>query len=226
MVTTKQRPVTETPPRLIRDPEFAKRLTSACDGHAQVPAMHQGRLTWVVREMERRFNESVTVESVRKWFAGEAKPRPEETKLLAELLQVDVAWLQIGIDPTMGTRERKVRNANADGAVNLVAGLIAMDGGFPAFPQKDEGSIDLHAIIRGAKYDFHVALADDEGAFAVPTKYEDVIVLGLVRDGFNVEVFEITGDQIEDHGHRRGGSIEVTIPRKKLKRIDSFRDRI
>jgi hypothetical protein len=171
------------------------------------------------------------VESVRKWFAGEAKPRPDKTKLLAELLQVDVGWLQIGIDPGMAPRERKIRNATVDGAVNMIAGFIQMDGGFPAFPTESDkraqaDNIDIHAIIRGAKYDFHIALANDDGSFTIPTKHEGVIVLGVVRDGFLVEVFEISPEAIEEHGRKHGGSIEVVVPTEKLKRIESFANRI
>jgi len=224
-----------TPPRVIRDPEFAKRLSQACDGYTHVPPLHSGRLTWVQRELLSRFKEDVSVETVRKWFAGEAKPRPDKLAKLAQLLEVDVAWLSLGINPDLEPRERKARNAMADGAVNLVAGLIQMDGGYPAFPEEGDKAaqknhVDLHAIIRGAKYDIHVSLGELDGRnirFVVPTTYESVLVLGVVKRGFKIEIFEITPEVIAASGERRGGSIEVILDEveARLRKIESFKSR-
>jgi hypothetical protein len=228
-ILTQTRPATIARP--IRDREFARRLESACDGHAHCPAMHHGRLTWIARELKSRYDEDLSVESVRKWFAGESRPRPEKTGFIAELLQVDVAWLQIGVDQGLAPRDRKIRNATANGAVTMVAGFIQMDGGFPAFPDETDAraqadSIDIYAIIRGVKYDFHVAQTDATGAFVVPTRHENVIVLGVVRAGFTIEVYEITPQQVEQFGHRRGGSIDVNVPPKMLRRIENFAARL
>jgi hypothetical protein len=44
----------------------------------------------------------------------------------------------MGIDPEFQPHERKLRNAMADGAVNLVAGFIQMDGAYPAFPEESD----------------------------------------------------------------------------------------
>lgn len=222
------------PLRIIRDPEFAKRFDQACDGYPMVPPKHSGRLTWIQRELVSRFNEKVSVETVRKWFTGEAKPRPEKLAMLAQMLQVDVAWLSLGVDPDLQPRERRARNAMADGAVNLVAGLIQMDGGYPAFPEETGKSaqrnhVDLHAIIKGAKYDFHVSLGATEGKrirFVVPVSCADVVVLGVIKNGFAIEIVELTPEMIEA-GERRGGSVEVFVERDaKLKRIETFQVRL
>lgn len=42
---------------------------------------------------------------------------------LAQLLEVDLGWLTLGTKPEMTPKERKARNAVADGAVNLVAAV-------------------------------------------------------------------------------------------------------
>lgn len=220
-------------PRIIRDPAFAKRFEQACDSHTLVPAKHSGRLTWIQRQLASRFKEDVSVETVRKWFAGEAKPRPDKMGKLAQLLEVDVAWLSLGIDPDMQPRERRMRNAMVDGAVNLVAGLIQMDGGFPAFPEESDklatkNHVDLHAIIKGAKYDFHVSLGEPEGRkvrFVVPTNTDSVIVLGVVKQGFSIEILEITSDMISE-GERHGGSIELMVDATKASKIESFKARL
>lgn len=224
-VMMKDRPRTYSQ-RVARDNPFAKRLDTACDANAHCPAMHHGRLTWIQRELQSRYDVSVSVETVRKWCAGESQPRPDKTAMLAEILQVDVAWLQLGIDPDIPVRERKVRNAVADGAVNLIAGLIRMDGGQPAFPN-DGGTVDLHAIIQGAKYDFHIATADATGKFHIPVDHDKAIVLGIERgDGFRVAIYELTTGIIDTYGKWNGGSIEVEVPREMLRRIESFGDRI
>ena len=180
----------------------------------------------------------MSTEAVHRWFWGEVKPRPDKTACLAEILMVDVSWLQIGIDQGLAPRARKARNALADGVVNVVAGFIQMDGGHPAFPDEgdaraEQDNVDIHAIIRGGNYALHVALGADaadtagEGMviFPVPTKHEAVIVLGVLRNEMTIEIFEISPDLISEHGIRRGGSIEVVVNRTDLRRIESFSQR-
>jgi hypothetical protein len=227
-----QKDTARKPGKLIRDAEFAKRFASACDKYSRVPPKHSGRLVRVKNELATRFNENVSMESVRKWFAGETKPRPDKMAKLANLLEVDVAWLSLGIDHALQPRELKARNAMADGAVNVVAGLIRMDGGHPAFPSSDASdvaaNVDLHAIIRGAKYDFHVSLGQAEGdqlRFTVPTNYQNMVVLGMIQRGFNLDIFEIPSEQIAT-GEHHGGSIDLVLSADKLNRIHDFKNRI
>jgi hypothetical protein len=93
----------------------------------------------------------------------------------------------------------------ADGAVNIVAGFIQMDGGNPAFPdEKDVAAkrehIDLYAIIKGANYSIHVSLGvekNGEWQFSVPTGHEHVAVLGVAREGLWVRIVELT-DTVAD----------------------------
>jgi transcriptional regulator with XRE-family HTH domain len=132
-----------TPTKVIRDAGYAQRLALACDRSDQCPPLHQGRLVWVVAQLQERFGLDVTTETVRKWMHGEAKPRLDKNSKLAELLGVDPVWLYQGIDPNLSPREKKARNAMADGAVNLIAGFIQMDGGAVAFPEEN-GVIDLY----------------------------------------------------------------------------------
>ena len=224
--------------RIIRDPAFAERLKSACDRNPMVPPLHGGRLVWVRDEMLKRFAITVSTETVRKWFWGEAKPRPAKTAHLAEMLGVDVAWLQIGVDPEMAPRERRARNALADGVVNLVAGLIQTDGGTPAFPEEGDkravvDSVDIYAIIKGANYALHIAMGrrrEDAGVqFALPVGHENVIVLGVLRDGGQVAIYELTSELIAEHGVRRGSSALVTLGEAdmaELRKIESFSQRL
>lgn len=232
MPRTALKPV--SPPKLIRDPAFARRFEQAADLHPHCPAKHHGRLGWVAEEMTKR-GHSVSNETVRKWFEGEAKPRPDKGEILAEIMQVDTAWLQMGIDASATPRERKVRNAMASGVVNLVAGMIQMDGGHPAFPEETDTRaqrehVDIYAIIRGANYALHITLGETEGRkarFVVPTGLgENVIVIGVIRDGLTFDLFEVTPEIIGAHGDRKGGSIEVTVDGSKLRKINGFTARL
>ncbi len=227
MIALVKQKVTDTPDRIIRDPEFARRLCSACDAHPHCPPLHKGRLTWIQAELKRHFKENVSVETVRKWFAGEAKPRPEKVERLAQLLQIDVAWLSLGIDKGLAPRELKARGREIDGAVNAVAGFIEMDGSHAAFASDadQKRGIDLHAIIKGAKYDIHVAVQED-GVFRIPTARDGLVVLGVVKHGMGLSIYELTEPVIERNGVNRGGMVEVKIPPSRLRKVDSFADRL
>lgn len=214
---------TTPPPRIIRDAGFAKRFEMACDSHDHCPPLHLGRLRWIADQFSERFGETITTETVRKWRFGEAKPRQDKNALLAQILEVDPTWLYMGVDPELEPKERKARNAMADGAVNIVAGMIQMDGGHPAFPEEGgKENVDLYAIIKGAQYALHICTADSEGKFAVPTRHQGITVLGLTRKGMSFEIVELS-EEIIAAGRKRGGSIEVT---EKGRKITTFSRRL
>jgi len=228
--------------KVVRDPEFAKRLAQAVAAHPRSPDVEHGRQAWLQRELTSRFDTEFSKEAVRRWFAGEMKPRPDTLENIAEALGVDVAWLSLGISPEIAPKERKLRNAQADGAVNLIAGLIQMQGGHPAFPpEADADRYDLSAVIRGALYHFRVGLAQemDDGSlkFTVPNNAAGVVNLGVIpRNGMHVDVIEITPELIDKHGARKGPISEVEIEdagrgkyvagKDGVKTISSFTDRV
>lgn len=216
------------------DAAFAARFLKAADQSDHCPDKNFGRLGWIAKQL---YAKGITVsnESVRKWFAGESRPTIENVTALADILKVDASWLQFGTDSQMAAKEQKARNAEADGSVNLIAGLIQSDGGVPAFPAADDSraaddNVDLYAVIRGAKYAFHVVTGSRNGeklVFTVPTNHENVVLIGVIREGFSVQVYEITPDDIAKFGSpRRGASFTVTAPAAELKQITSFASRL
>lgn len=224
------------PLRIIRDAAFAQRLATASDHHPRVPPLRSGRLTWFQQQFKDRHGMVMSLETIRKWFYGEAKPRPEKLTLLAKMLEVDEAWLSLGHEPELQPREQKARNAVADGAVNLLAGVIQMNGGNPAFPAEGDkraakGHIDLYAIIRGAQYAFHVSLAQTvEGGFrfTVPVEWEDAFQMGVVMiDPVTFWFVEIPENEIPE-GDKRGAAIDVVLTRAYVEkhRITNFAQRI
>jgi transcriptional regulator with XRE-family HTH domain len=218
-----------TPKKVIRDPEFAKRLAIAFDHHPVVPPPNYGRNVWIKEQLEKRFAASVSVEAVRKWASGEMRPRPQMLSYMARLLEVDESWLSLGIEPELAPREQRARNAMADGAVNVVAGLIQINGGSPAFPEENDerakrAHIDLYAIIKGAQYALHISLAQsvDDGdgyRFTVPINFKDAFQMGVIVTGVSsVLLVEIDEENIAA-GHRKGPGIEVHLKAADVERL-------
>lgn len=217
--------------------EFGKRLNEVCDVHEYVPPKHSGRLTWVQRELESRYGQKVSVEAVRKWFSGESRPRTAKLKYLAMLLDVDAGYLSTGDTPNTTSRDRTARDATAAGVANIVAGLIQMDGGHVAFPDDHDADakakhVHLFAMIRGGKYDIHVSLgeAQEDGLlkFPVPAKIDNsVVVIGVVRRDFNLEIFELSAELVEN-SPRQGMLINVTVKPGDdgARRLESFAQRL
>lgn len=226
---------TEHKPGDVRYPDFAERLTKAADLNPNVPPIRSGRLVFMQNELSKRGQE-MTLESIRKWFSGENRPHHSRGTLLAEILRCDENWLLNGNGSVEAPADRRLRNAMAAGSVNLVAGMLQMDGAHVAFP--DEGDrfaikqhIDIQAIIRGAAYSFHVVAAEerDEGVyvFPVPTSLENTIPLGVVRhEGFNFTVFEIGDLAIETGTAGRTGKVEVDSRSNGVRELTSFKDRL
>lgn len=195
------------------DRSFAKRLNTACDGHPHIPPYGHGRQTWVKEHLE------VSHEAVRKWFMGEARPRPDKMRQLSKTLEVDEAWLSLGITPDLKPRERRSRNAQAEGAVNVLAGIVQLNGGHCAFPDENDprgGYVDLYAIVRGTSYPLHVSLATPLSAgmfqFVVPKEYRDCRVIGVVQiRSMRVHALDMTTDLIDRHKSRKGGYFLVTL---------------
>ena len=219
----------------VRDAGYAERLKKACDASPHCPPA-RGRLTWISQQFLKRYDEKVSVESVRKWYAGIVKPMRDKNSKLATMLDVDDVWLYLGVNPDMSPRERKVRNAEVDGAVNVIAGFIQMDGGSPAFPEESDAlaqrrHIDLYAVIKGASYSFHISLAHkhgDDWRFSLPNVPDMPIVLGVVRDGFSVDVIELTPELVETHGSGTAAARSVTLTEAQVEAgmLTSFAKRL
>jgi transcriptional regulator with XRE-family HTH domain len=218
--------------------DFIARLTQACDelsGH--IPAHGEGQQTFIQRKI------GVSREAVSKWFSGDSRPSPNYMRELAAILDVDEAWLSLGAASEIPAKERRARNAEADGAVNLVAGLIQMNGGTVAFPSnadKQTAYIDMYAIIRAAQFGIHVALAREVSPRVykvnVPLLFEDCTIVGVVRKApLRVDLLNMTHSMIERHKVREGPAYEIQVKLREAgymsgsdlwSRIENFRDRL
>ncbi|OQM74908.1 hypothetical protein BFN67_04645 [Pseudaminobacter manganicus] len=210
-------------------------MDKAVDGNPDVPDINFGRLTWFVEQLEKH-GITVTVEGVRKWFYGETKPRDKTLNALAVILKVDPDWLASGRSPALTDREVKQIGNISSGVQALVAGFVQMDGGHTAFPATDdrdakEKHIDLYAIIRGAKYNFHIATIvrkGDETRIVVSRKAEgSTVVIAVERiEGFAIRIYEIDWATIVEKGERQNNDISFLLEDVAPREIESFKDRI
>jgi transcriptional regulator with XRE-family HTH domain len=215
-------------PEAYASPELslAERLYKACEENSRVPAHNHGRQAWVRAQLAERCGVEVSSETISKWFTGVARPRPEKITALARVLDVDEAWLTLGVSARVGAVRHQLRNAMADGVVNVVAGFIQMAGGHPAFPESavtphEPGcaKVDLYAIIKGAHYAFHIVVAQETGPgvwrFVLDHGYESCLVLGVIPYApLACDFIELRDELVARHGGRRKGVVEIVVERQ------------
>jgi transcriptional regulator with XRE-family HTH domain len=172
-----------------------------------------GRQTWVKEKM------GVSHEAVRKWFLGEARPRPDKLAALSRVLECDEAWLALGKKGDLDPREKRARSLNIDGAVNCVTGLLQLNGANCAFPgEKDPlaAFVDVYAINKGVQLAIHVSLGKqgppNQYRFTIPKEYESCKVVGVVHARANrVHLLSMDHEMIEKYAERKGGYMEVGL---------------
>lgn len=82
--------------RPIRDPAFGERFRRACENSPHVPAKHEGRYVYVRAKYNEQAEDTITIETVRKWHEGETAPRAAKIAMLADILGCSPNWLQTG----------------------------------------------------------------------------------------------------------------------------------
>lgn len=191
--------------KVVRHKDFAKRIEIACENHPHAPSGH-GRQIWLKNTLEENFSEIVSREAVRKWFAGESRPKPKLMSIVARALAVDEAWLALGMTPTATPTEKRKQNALAAGAVNLVAAQIQLAGGHIAFPENAD-QYDINAIIRGKSHSIAVRLFNSVSHFPLDTK--DVVVVTSTDRKTVFSFFRLPVEVIMQNGTVRGNYVEV-----------------
>lgn len=193
--------------------EFHQRLTQACENlPTVVPEYGHGRQVFISRELK------VTQEAVRKWFSGESRPKVNKMRQLAALLDVDEAWLALGVEPELDRREKRIHNERTEGAVYVAFGLLTMAGGHCAFPGERDtraGYVDFYAIIHGKQLAVHVsvarAISRGRFEFIIPREFRDVKCIGVVHHGgLRFHLVDLKTEALEEHKQRKAGAFSVT----------------
>ena len=202
-------------------PDFAHRLNVACDNNDLVPPYNYGRQTWVANQLEKLHDIKVSKETVRKWFAGEARPRTDKMKALATVLRVDEAWLSLGTRPDLGVEDRKLRTLATEGAIHLLVGYFTMNGANCAFLEPGDVKAErahFYSIIGGRAYEVFVSVGQKtrEGyKFTAPNGFESSLCLGVVQRGpFQFDIYRLTNPAISKYGTKRGGFVDVSATEK------------
>lgn len=204
---------------------FADRLAQACDERPDAPA-RRGRLTWLARELEAEFGTTVSIETVRKWFEGISMPRPEKMKQVAHLLEVDVAWLSLGVLADVQQPQEAGRSVPEMNVAKVVAAFIQLQGGAVAVQQPSTADVDFFVIVNGVHLSCIVRLGrEDSGGsvtFDTPPRHAgSAVLLVLLREGFAVDVFHLpnailerlcdtSGRPTQLHGRRDGAGLTVS----------------
>ena len=173
-------------------------------------------------QFKERFGIKISPETARKWAAGEARPRPDKMRFLAQLLEVDEAWLSLGTAPEMTPRERRTQAMAISGAANILLGFMQLDGAACAYPDEHDPRgdiVDFYAIIKGAQYAVRAALAVEAGEgryqFTVPNEFEMVMVIGIIRrPDLKCDFVELQSDLVDKHKVRKGGYYEIEVERR------------
>lgn len=191
--------------------DFYRRLKQVCDDSPIIPPFGQGRQVYLATNL------GVTQEAVRKWFTGESRPRTAMMRELAKLLEVDEAWLALGIEPEMDRREKKAHHERTEGGIYLAYGLFTLAGGHCAFPSdKDPRAsyVDFYVIVRGTQSAIHIAMAREVSrgryAFVVPREYREVRCIGVVPvERMCFTLLDLKSELIDVHKEKKGGDFEV-----------------
>lgn len=185
----------------VLHPEFAKRLRDAADNNPRIPSLNSGRLVYLAEELKKH-GLDVSVETVRKWFAGETRPQYRRTGILAQVLRVDETSLLSDVDVT---ESKQVETEQFPASLRFVAAMLELEGFHVAFPKDNDATakangIDMYGIIHGKMAAITVVIGEKrngEVVFRVPSKARNNTVLGIVReDTFVYRTFKLDWGEV------------------------------
>ncbi len=198
------------------DLEFSKRLREACDRSIDVPGHGEGQQVDLANKM------NVSQESARKWLHVGTRPRPKTMSKLASLLNVDEAWLALGVDPGLSETEKREWRENSTGAEYAVFGMLSLSGYHCAFA--NEKGVDFHAVGHGQHLSVSVSMAKDtlpgEYVAYLPIKNKDglrmVAVPGarkpdfiVIPEDIDLKDATVAGDKVAVSFNKVKGGYEI-----------------
>lgn len=170
---------------------FKTRLNRACHTVSSIPAQGRGRNAYIAQQMK------VSHESVRKWFSGEAIPRPKSMTALAKLLKVEVSWLQLGVDHSQ-IQVHRGEAQKKDIGVFVLAHFLTSNDFHVAFTPSDPDASDITGIRDGVVKKFRAyTFADDNSSIDYsPTATSDIIHIACVittdESGMHAEFIDLS----------------------------------
>lgn len=204
--------------KIKRDPAFGERMSKTCDDHPRIPPYNNGRLAYIQDQLLKSYDVRASRESIRRWIDGEVRPRGEKAmRALATMLNVDYAWLSLGITPDAPDEEARVRPIVASGAITFVAGMAAMNGATIAFTDKNDPNIDFShftAIVDGRVHFVFVSMSTEtptKQKFILPNNLDRANLVGVIKRASTVyDVYRFDPSSVSKYGVHKGGYIEFS----------------
>ncbi len=195
--------------------EFHSRLLQACNDNPDIPEYGRGQQTFLSQRLD------VSQEAVRKWFAGESKPKAAVGRKLADLLGVDYVWLALGT--SYGEIEkRKTAASRQDSALYALTGYLIEKGFACAFDDNESNHIDLMCIQQGVQNFIAVKACKKDKDFLCVSFSQSAInvvtTIAAVRTdsgSFSYDFLWIKPDVWADYGQRNGNEIAIKISANK-----------
>jgi transcriptional regulator with XRE-family HTH domain len=122
--------------------EFKDRLQQAVNKSSLIPEYGHGQQVTLAKLME------VSQEAVRKWMVGETRPRPDATKKLAQVLDVEHIWLMGHDDIEVELVKDSARRQCA--SLYAYVSYVIQEGGAVAFNTDSNDTSDL-TLIKSSK---------------------------------------------------------------------------
>lgn len=193
--------------------DFAQRLKQACDRSHDVPEYGRGQQTWFADRL------GVSQEAVRRWFEGQSRPRPTIMTRVAKLLNVDEAWLALGVSTDMTDKERRQYSQKAEAAVYMMFGVF-MSAGYSCAFNEDDPDIDFYAIRGGKQTSVSVTTAycKSKNVFVAPVRMDSEKRLNLCVVSPENGVFEtlvMDNDGIQEYGEAKTDTIQIIVKRER-----------
>lgn len=128
--------------------EFSARLNIAVEGHPLAPESVFGRQAWLREKLKREARIDVSPNAIHKWTGGMAKPREDNIRAIAKVLNVDELWLSMGRTPVSADKTSPKTSAGTNAATLVLGGMIEMFGGRVIFPGRDDPA-HIRATVAG-----------------------------------------------------------------------------
>ena len=190
--------------------EFEVRLAQACRENVDIPPHGKGQQTYLAEKMK------VSQEAVRKWFAGESRPKQPTMRKLAATLGVDYVWLALGTSHGE-IEKRRAAAGRQDSAVYALAGYVIERGYNMAFAGSDADH-DIDAIGHGVHRVIVVRSAEHQGrnkwTVRFPLATMELLNIAALRKNdalFAYDFLCLTAQELTEHGFREGNDICVDL---------------
>lgn len=195
------------------------------DASRRAPQKEVGRQSWLRERLAKEKGIDVSPNSVHKWVNGSSRPREDNIRAIAEILEVDEIWLSLGRMPTAGLSKKS--DAQSEGSATgvspgalILAGLLQRAGGNVVFADKDDAA-SLYANTGSGSTGVIVVECEEREGSLVAVIPEPVannrIATVLLDDSSRVGVYDLTDKPRQNFGgysimsltRREDGRLEI-----------------